>query len=122
MSSPEPGKKEKHYREPSQGAQAIHEDTGRKVARYKPGDVVIPVKAHRMLRLKCTLYGAGISSLVGFILSLFAPDLLGDRWLIGCFSFGALIGYGVGSFRALAIEFKQGLKESSERPSRKFSR
>ena len=121
MSNPEPGKEEKYSRETPQDAQAIHKDTGLKVARYKPGDVVIPVKKHRMLRLKFTLYGAGISSLIGFIVSLFSPDLLGDRWLMGSSSFGALIGYGIGYFRALAIEFKQGMKESSERASRRFS-
>jgi hypothetical protein len=109
----EPGENEETPREQLQTAQALDEDTGLKVARHKPGDVIIPVKTHRMLRLKFTLYGAGISSLVGCIVSLFAPDLLGNRWLIGFFSFGALIGYGVGYFRALAIEFKEGLKESA---------
>ena len=113
MSASEPGTKEGNQRGPLQKAQKNNAGRGIKVARHKPEDVIIPVKSYRMLRLKFTLCGAGSGSLTGFIASLFAPDLLGEDWLMWCFSLGALIGYCAGYFRAVVIEFKEGLKESS---------
>ncbi len=114
MSDPEPGNDEGKQGDLLQRAKKNNAGRGIKIARHRPGDVIPPVKSYRMLRLKFTLYGAGGGSVAGFIASLFAPDdLLGEDWLIWCFSLGALIGYFAGYFRAVVIEFKEGLKESS---------